>query len=469
MARTLGMREPAVAVSETSSSRRRCAPKSREVVKVQRDAQAAPCLWYRPSRTVRGTVTRTIGLSALVLAGLAEPAQAAEETRVVTGRLPAREWMDWTASVSYLHEHEQGALNREYESADSGGRIGLVSDLLYQRSRDVIQLRGEAGLFKDLSLFTVLSIVASDQRSLAFNQSNNCASQPNGCVDGTNSTTLRDGILPGYGNQFPSTTVFRGPTRRGFEYWGLGANWAVFNQARDNTKPTWILRFETRLSLAEDMRFDPAAPTKNTGVGLGYHQFILSTLVSRHFGPLEPYTGAWVMLPVLTGGSPFSAPGASGGAQKRLGFEAGLEATLWHDQQAHHRVAYELRGQAELRLDGLEQSPLWEALSGDPSCGPKNTAACRPGSVDQDNNGVARPNPGVTHSPSYGQMGGDTGLVIQIGPHARLRSLFGVFWQQSHDLTDGSSGNAVYDVPGRRYHIDNAYSWRILIDGGVVF
>jgi len=142
-----------------------------------------------------------------------------------------------------------------------------VSDLVYRRSRDVMQLRGEAGLFKDLSLFTVLSFVLADQRSLDFDQGNNCASQPNGCVDATNSTTLRDGILPGYGTQLPSTTVFRGPTRRGFEYWGLGANWAVFNQARDDTKPTWILHFETRLSLAEDMRFESGRAHQEHGRG----------------------------------------------------------------------------------------------------------------------------------------------------------------------------------------------------------
>jgi hypothetical protein len=400
---------------------------------------------------------------------MAAQAQAAEETRVVTGRLPAHEWMDWTASLSYLHEHEQGSLNREYEAQDTGGRI-LVSDLLYQRSRDVMQLGGEAGLFKDLSLFTVLSFVLSDQRSLAFDRSNNCASAPNGCVDGMNSTTLRDNILPGYRTQFPSATVFSGPTRRGFEYWGLGANWAVFNQARDDAKPTWILRFDTRLSLAEDMRFDPAAPQKNTGVGLGYHQFILSTFLSRRFGPLEPYSGAWVVLPVLTSGSPFSAPGLSGGAQNRLGFETGVEATLWEHQQARHRVAFELRGQAELRFDGLEQGPMWEALSGKSGCATDPTL-CRTGvDLDRNGDGIADyPNPGVTHSPRYGQMGGDTGIIIQIGPHARLRSLFGAFWQQSHDLTDGSSGNTVYDVPGRRYRIENAYSWRIFFDGGVVF
>jgi len=36
-------------------------------------------------------------------------------------------------------------------------------------------------------------------------------------------------------------------------------------------------------------------------------------------------------------------------------------------------------------------------------------------------------------------------------------------------LTDGSSGNAVYDVPGRRYRVEGGYLWRIFVDGGVVF
>jgi len=89
---------------------------------------------------------------------------------------------------------------------------------------------------------------------------------------------------------------------------GPGGKLGGVQPSRDDTKPTWILHFETRLSLAEDMRFDPAAPQKNTGVGLGYHQFILSTLFSRRFGPLEPYSGAWVVLPVLTSGSPFPRP-----------------------------------------------------------------------------------------------------------------------------------------------------------------
>jgi len=217
--------------------------------------------------------------------------------------------MDWTASLSYLHEHEQGALNREYEAQDTGGQIGLVSDLVYRRSRDVMQLRGEAGLFKDLSLFTVLSFVLADQRSLDFDQGNNCASQPNGCVDATNSTTLRDGILPGYGTQLPSTTVFRGPTRRGFEYWGLGANWAVFNQARDDTQAHLdpAFRDATFPGRRHALRSGRAHQEHGRGSGLPpvhtVHVFLAA------FRPAGTVLGAWVVLPVLTSGSPFPRPG----------------------------------------------------------------------------------------------------------------------------------------------------------------
>jgi hypothetical protein len=435
---------------------------------------------------VRGIAIRTVGLVALVSLGLAEPAQGAEETRVVSGRLPAREWMDWTFSLNYLHEKEHSPINREVESQTTGGGVDQVKDLIYRHSRDVMQVRGEAGIIKDLSLFMVMSFVVSDQRSLDFDRTGDCIATPDRCVNETNSTTLRDGILPGYGQptfgfdarsatasasfQHPSGTVFRGPSRSGFEYLGLGVSWAALDQARDDTKPTWILRLETRFSLGDAMRFDRAAPTKNAAVGLGYHQFILSTLFSRRFGPLEPYVGSSVMLPWIAGGSPYSAPGTSGGVQKRFGFLAGVEATLWQDPLARSRVVYELRGQGELRLAGLAQSPLWEALSGDSRC-PKDPSTCRNGvDLDLNKDGIVdHANPGVTPSPSYSLLGGDTGFTIQIAAHTRLRGLFGLFYQQAHNLTDTSSGNAMYDVPGRRYRVEGGYLWRLFVDAGVVF
>ena len=129
---------------------------------------------------------------------------------------------------------------------------------------------------------------------------------------------MQDNILPGYQTstygldaqhnrpyQDPSKTVFGGPTRNGLEYLGLGLTWAAFNQARDDTKPTWTLGFDALLDVGKDMRFDRLNPGGNNGVGLGYHQLVWSTSVSRRFRHFDPYFGAWYMLPVRASGSPF--------------------------------------------------------------------------------------------------------------------------------------------------------------------
>jgi len=73
------------------------------------DTQAAPCLWYRAKPHRARDCSTPHWPSGPCVGRPGRTAQAAEETRVVTGRLPAHEWMDWTASLSYLHEHEQGA------------------------------------------------------------------------------------------------------------------------------------------------------------------------------------------------------------------------------------------------------------------------------------------------------------------------------------------------------------------------
>ena len=126
-----------------------------------------------------------------------------------------------------------------------------------------------------------------------------------------NSTFLRDGIYPAPTGT--SSTVFQSPTRSGLQYLGVGIQWAVFNQKRDDTKPTWTLGFDADLDVFKDMRFDPANPNGNTAVGLGYHQLIWSTWVSKRFRYFDPYFGASYMLPIRTNNG--SIYQGSGGGQ----------------------------------------------------------------------------------------------------------------------------------------------------------
>lgn len=434
-------------------------------------------------RAVAGSRLALVSLLALV--SPAGAALGAEVTRVASGRAAPGEGFDFHLSAAFGHERRTAAVRREAQGPATGGRIAVADDLVYRQSRDVLHLRMDVGVLEDLGLFVTAPLVLADRRSLDFARAG-CGGGGGGCVDERSATILRDGILPGFGGasfgwdavegrRFTSgsETVFRGPVRRGLESLGLGASYAVMNQARDPTRPTWLVRFESRFAVGPDRRYDPARPDANRAVGLGYHQLVLSTVFSRRFDALDPYLGLWYMLPRATGGGPFGryalGSGSFGQPQQRAGTEVGLEATAWEAPAGRRRLALELRGRMELRMFGLAQGELWEPLSGPSTC-PTDRATCRAG-IDRDltGDGVPDPNPGVTRSPSYGLFGGDAGLSAQLGRFARLRGLFGVTFEQSRMLTDARSGFGVYDDPGRRFRVEAARSWHLLLDGALLF
>ena len=401
----------------------------------------------------------------------AQAADAAEVTRV----LSARSLKDFDVDVSLSWQHDSSKASIKREIVEPTGTL-VANDLIHYQVRDSMQLRAEAGLVHDLSFFVAGSFVLGDQRGLDFDRSN-CTT--GNCVE----TLLRDGILPGTqgaswgldaekgGRPFqpPSGQLFRGPDRSGFEYLGLGLRWAAMNQARDQTKPTWTVGLETRLSVADDQRFDPGKPTANRSVGLGYHQILLTTLFSRRFGDYEPYMGGFFMQPALTSSSVYKNAGTGSFAspQRRTGGQLGIEGTLWENPALHARFALETSARFEFRFEGLAQSELWEVLSGDPRC-TTDASHCRPG-IDVDSKLNVAPNSGIVHSPAYGLLGGDAGLSAHFGRHARLRSLFGMLFEESHFLTDADSGNRVYAIPGRRFRVEGQYAWHLLVDATATF
>jgi len=414
------------------------------------------------------------GLAAATLAALvsAGTARAAEVTKVLSSQVLTTHSLkdiDFHFSLAWLHDQSTASVRREY--VQTTGPI-VVNDVRYHQSRDALRLQAEAAIVQDLSLVLSSSLVVADDRSLDFDRRGECATSA--CLE----TLLRDHFLPGdpstswgidaeHGGSFqaPATTVFRGPRRSGFEYLGLGLRWAAMNQARDAKKPTWVLSLESRFSVAGDQRFNPAQPGANRAVGPGYHQLILASVFSRRFGAFEPYMGGWFMQPMLTSSSVYQhqGSGAYGAPQRRTGGDLGIESTVWEDLGYQTSLALEVVGRIEYRLEGLAQSELWEVLSGDPQCA-SNASLCRPG-IDVD----GAPNSGVVRSPAYGLFGGDAGFSAHFGRYARMRGLFGMRFAEEHFLTDGASGNAVYDVPGRRFRIEGAYSWHILLDATATF
>jgi hypothetical protein len=418
-------------------------------------------------------------LAALTL--FAAAGRAAEVTRVVSA-LDDSNGFDFNLTASWSHDAKSALIKRESESMLTSG---IAPDLKYAQTRDVLNLRADFGILWDVGLHIEAPLVLSDSNTLNFDQ---------GVTAGT-SSFINDQILPGATG---TPQVFKSPTRRGFENLGLGINWAVFNQHRDDTKPTWIVGFDAKLDVFKDMRYDPANPTGNDATGLGYHQLIASTWVSKRFHHFDPYFGAHYMLPIRTNGSIFQdenpATQTSVNPQQQAGVTIGVEQIAWENPRGDQRVTIEARGHAEEHFAGRGYSELWEPLSGSPGCTTTGTGtACRPGlDVVDDAQGNPQPSPypGVTDIDAYGSFGGDLGLNIQVGQYIRFRGLFGFSVDMPHFITDANAGvdtnhdmvvnsmdkaeaNPIYresiDLPGRRFHVEKTEIWSLLLEGSIMF
>jgi len=429
-------------------------------------------------------------LATVVLAAVAgADARAAEATRVVSA-LDADDTFDFNLTATWFHSVQSAAVNVEQETING---TSVVRDLKYGRTRDVLNLRMDFGVLWDVGLHVQAPLVLQDSNHLDFDNVDPLMGQ---------SAFINDGIAGAAG---PGSHVFSSPTRKGFESLGLGVTWAVFNQRRDDTKPTWTLSFDALLDAFKDMRFDPTNPNGNTAVGLGYHQMIWSTWISRRFRHFDPFFGASYMLPIRTNGSIFQDLGGGQTAvnpQQQANAVIGVEVIAWEDAPHQQRVTIEARAHMTEYFAGRNYSELWEPLSASSACkaGSTDLTGCRQ-SLDvvtqsQVINGVTQPAmtravpfPGVTDIEAYGSFGGDLGLNVQVGPYVRFRSLFGLSYDEPHFITNASPGvagpdgrvnssdpaqaNPYYresiDLPGRRFRVEQSETWHLVIEGALMF
>jgi len=418
---------------------------------------------------------------------------------------------DFNVTLSWLHDAKSAFIKRE-EVTPTGPE--LIKDSKFNQTVDWLNLRGDIGILWDIGLHIDALFVLRDESSLEFDQSASPCVYPGGggtptCVNQQNSTILRDGILPaptatsygldaqhgGRAFNAPDKTLFQGPLRRGFQTIGGGINWAIFNQLRDDTKPTWTLGFDVKLDLFGAMKFDPANPSGNTAVGPGYHQLIWNTAVSKRFKHLDPYFSAWYMLPIRTGNGLYQTyPGDNQGAvspQQAAGVFFGVEDIAWENARGDQRITIEFRGRATEHFFGRSASELWQVLAGRSDCNTAGTPQCRAG-LDEDLNGDGKPDPfpGVTETQAYGTFGGDAGLNVQVGRYARFRGLFGLTFDMPHFITFANAGvdrngdmrvdsndrteaNPTYreliDLPGRRFKVEGTRIWSLFLEGSIMF
>jgi hypothetical protein len=440
------------------------------------------------------------GLSGCLLAfalvmGASEVANAAEVTRVASSFDQEHNGnaFDLHFGVSYGFDFKQAAILREW---GAGGKNNLAKDLIYRQMKHTVTPMLEIGLWHDLSVYVALPVVVSDNRNYRFDKQagDDCvypqnpaesSYQPGSatCVDKTNSTSIRDGIVPRDGfdafedtnpyGQFtdPSTDlIFRAPTRRGLDQIYAGVKVGILSQDRHSHLPNWVIGLEGRFAIGKPMTFSRAIqdedPAGNHRVGRGMHELGVWTALSRRYRWLDPYFGAFWRQSLRASNTEFRNYGSNMGTaspQSITGAYFGAEIVPWENKAQSKKFSIVLSGSATLHYNGRAYSEVWELLAdspalvgdyspddGNPGDCSRNAALAHAAAnpLNPENNGgyvaaggsACGPYNGITNVDDYGSFGFNGGLNFHMSKFARLNFGVNMTTDTRHFVTAASRG-----------------------------
>jgi hypothetical protein len=233
-----------------------------------------------------------IAAAAVVLASFAD---AAEVTRVASSfeeKDPFGMYFDFTFDRIF----DRGKIAREWYQQ---GALEDVSELRYFRDETRLGIDTSIGLFRDVELHVGVPIVFQQDRRWTFAKD----------TTDTNTTIYRNcgdarGVpcpTPGSGDGrlFEVGANGQNSYRGGLGDFSFGLGWNVFNQKKDDTKPTWTLRFEYTAPTAGMLNPSVATSTETRGaIGEKIHRYTFSTAVSKRIiDVFEPYLMVSYTLP----------------------------------------------------------------------------------------------------------------------------------------------------------------------------
>ena len=383
----------------------------------------------------------------------------------------------------------------------------------YSQSTSTLNMGADIGIFRDVALTFRLPLILSDSRQLADLDG---SSQP------ANAGRFRD---PNGETLF--SVPFKSPNRSGIDYILFGADWAIFNQQRDWTKPTWVFGADVRIGVGTPLHAcngdscpDPAHPAVNRtpGIsramdGLGIH-----TIFSRRFGYLEPYTGFKTLIEFAQSNSDFGMTNNLQGAllnhpPLQGTFLMGLEVIPWERREQFQRLVADFRVAGSYHSPGREYSELFDALGSsqasslrnpNPSAYHYGTDSTGKAASVKDPNSQSVYFTGITDQQAYGSLALSGSATWQAGEYIKFTAGLGLTFNQSHLITSADACNPdfksdagaagpchsaqssasqattttgipnpnhrdVIDLPGRRFAVDDTTIVDLWISGVVMF
>jgi hypothetical protein len=401
----------------------------------------------------------------------------------------------------------------------SSGRFTAATENVasYNQQISTLNVGLDVGIYRDLALIVRLPIILQNAQSL-------------GDLDGSSKNPER--LFDTDGQPIftiPKGGSFQSPTRSGVDWFSVGLDWAIFNQQRDLTKPTWIIGAEGRFGVGTPLHAcnattgtnvcpDPVHPTisadnRSPGISRAMDGFSARTVFSRRFGYVEPYSGLSILMEFPQSGSDF---GATSGFQGDLvnhpplvgDFSLGMEVIPWERREQFQRFLVDFRAIGTYHSEGRDYTELFDALGSTTS---PILRTANPGGYHFAN-GTNGPSvadgsqskvyfTGITDQLAYASLGGHVSATWQAGEYIKFVAGLAMTYNQSHVITAdqacnpnitneaGAAGpcqntaggstkitgipNPNYrptlDIPGNRFVADDETVLNLWINGVVMF
>ncbi len=402
----------------------------------------------------------------------------------------------------------------------TGGFVAATENIAqYSQQVSTLNMGADIGIYRDLAVTFRLPLILADNRAL-------------GPIAGGGAETNPQLLADPAGGQLFSVP-FKSPTRSGVDYFSVGLDWAMFNQQRDWTKPTWMIGVSGRFGVGNPLHAcnanpapgqvqcpdptNPNGPSRDPGISRAMDGIEAHTYFSRRYGYVEPYTGFTALIEFAENSSDFGETNNEAGALLNhppyLGtFLAGIEVIPWERREQFQRIVGDLRVAGTYHSAGREYTELFDAL------GSSTAASLTSPNPTGYTNGVANPvnrypsagNPyqgvpftGITDQQAYGSIALNGTATWQAGEYIKFVLGLGITWNQNHLITAadacnpnlgaapaGSSGPCqaiqagnqptatgipnpnhrdVIDLPGQRFSADDTTIVDFSISGIVMF
>lgn len=264
---------------------------------------------------------------------------------------------DFNASVGFRRVVKRTRITRE---AFVDGQQTFADELTRNEVTQALDIRAQIALYHDLELNFFLPYTFNQDTDYDFRTG----------VPPELSTVRTDPTTGSPLFDVPYKTYKRGLTELQF-----GAAWSPFNDQRDDTKPTWTLRFAYSFpvgaaykpvrdgndatndaTLAQDVA-NGRDPNNPAPLGDKVHRLKFETGFSKRFSVVDPYVTLNYVQPIADrSGMAGHTPPIQGG------FTAGVEIIPWDTPSERQRLSFDIRVSTQFTGSGRTYSELTDTL-----------------------------------------------------------------------------------------------------------